>query len=51
MILKTQTFGSSQEYWKQVLARIKIKRMELILNKFYQKFKEENKDKIQDNSD
>lgn len=27
MILKTQTFGSNQEYWKQVLSRIKVKRI------------------------
>lgn len=46
MILKTQAFGANQEYWKQVLTRIKVKRMELILSKFYNKFKEENADKI-----
>lgn len=39
MILKTQAFGSNQQYWQQVLARIKVKRMQLIMNKFYEKFK------------
>lgn len=48
MILKTQTFGSNQDYWKQVLIRIKAKRMELILHKFYLKYKEENADKIKE---
>lgn len=51
MILKTQAFGANQDYWKQVLERIKAKRMELILNKFYEKFKEENADKIQENNE
>lgn len=39
MILKTQTFGSNEDYWKQVLSRIKVKKVELMLNKFYLKFR------------
>jgi hypothetical protein len=39
MILKTQTFGSNTNYWKQVLVRIRARRMELILQNFYLKYK------------